>query len=94
MLYISIIMYPWGKLIRKGVMGMSHPYYESFLGERQSIYLYNLICGEGHVRSRGSGCWIVTMKFTILPYSRSMNDLNSGFIVHTRNPQKSSRTFP
>ena len=38
MLYISIIMYRLGKLMRKGVMGMSRPYYEAFLGERQSIY--------------------------------------------------------
>ena len=38
MLYISIIMYILGKLMRRGVMGMSRAYYESFLGERQSIY--------------------------------------------------------
>ena len=45
--------------------------------ERDKVYiLYNLIYREGHVRSRGSGCWIVTMKFTILQYSRSMNYLN------------------
>ena len=45
--------------------------------ERDKVYiLYNLMYREGHVRSRGSECWIVTMKFTILQYSRSMNDLN------------------
>ena len=38
MLYISVIMYLLGKLMRKGVMGMSRPYYESVLGQSQSIY--------------------------------------------------------
>ena len=52
--------------------------------ERDKVYiLYNLIYREGHVRSRGSGCWIVTMKTNdpaIFPQYEYLNYIHNSLL--------------